>query len=76
LKQDLLKSKDEAGKKEETQQQQRDSKLQEELRHKDDLIEILKIEKEEATQREKQFDAKIKEVEKKIGEKDKALSML
>lgn len=51
-------------------------KLQEDIKHKDDLIQILKIEKEEAAIRERQLEASVKEVEKKAAEKDKVIQKL
>ena len=51
-------------------------RLEDELKHKDELIQILKIDKEETSVREKELDGKIKEGERKVAEKEKAIKKL
>ena len=51
-------------------------RLEDELKHKDELIQILKIDKEETSVREKELDGKIKEGERRVAEKEKAIKKL
>ena len=51
-------------------------KLEEELKHKEEMIQLLKIEMEERIAKEKNLDTKIKEAETKSQEKEKVIHRL